>query len=159
MKLKEAALLAEVIGGIAIVLTLIALILEVRENTDVIRATAYGQSMDSLNEWRMTISESEELSRLYQLFVFRQTEDLTENEEFRLYIALNHLWGVYEKAYFANEYGTLGPSEWSRFERQTCRYMESIRNMSPQFQAATRSLWTDEFSSYVDTSCAGQLGK
>lgn len=41
MKLERLALLAEVVGGAAIVISLIVLVLEVRQNTAAVRASTY----------------------------------------------------------------------------------------------------------------------
>ena len=155
MNLKKAALLAEVVGGLAVVLTLIALILEVRENTNIVRASAYNQNIDSLNAWRMNISQSKELSRLYQQYVTGQTSEWTDDEEFRLWLVINQVWGVYEKAYYASQYGILGPQEWRRFERQMCASESQIVGLnSAQRRAMTRFFWTEEFAKFVKATCS-----
>jgi len=153
-KLKKVALLAEIIGGLAVVLTLIALIAEVRENTNIVKASAYDRNIDSLNQWRMNISRSKELSRLYQRYLAGQMEEMTDEEEFRLFLVLNQLWGIYDKSFYANKYGTLGPSEWSRFVVQICMSESQIGNLrSQERRDITKAFWTEEFASFVDETC------
>ena len=64
MKLKKYALISEIIGSIAVVVTLIVLVVEVRENTAAIHA-ANRQSISERIEYRtIAIATSPELSRL-----------------------------------------------------------------------------------------------
>ncbi len=55
MKLEKWALIAEIIGGVAIVLSLLFVGLEIRGNTQVARAEAYESNIDSINEWRLEL--------------------------------------------------------------------------------------------------------
>ena len=157
-KLSHLASIAEIVSGIAVVVTLIMLIAGIRENTAITRAVAYDSQMDSLNEWRQNLSQDEQLSRLYQRFVDGGVAELTEDEQYRLFLVLNQLWGVYENAYYANRYGILGPSEWGRFERQICATrgnMEANLSISRRTWASSRQLLTDEFADFVESQCEG----
>ena len=60
MKLKNCAMLAEIIGGFAIVVTVVLLIVEVRENTEAIRSAAAQAIHENYANWYISIhSESE----------------------------------------------------------------------------------------------------
>ena len=63
-RLQIIALFAEVVSGIAVVVSLVFLIIELRESTNVARASAYESSVDSLNTWRLTIAQDPELAEL-----------------------------------------------------------------------------------------------
>ncbi len=71
MKLKKLALLSETVGGVAIVVTLIVLIVEIRGNTAVLQAS-YRQSISARVEERtMAIAGNQQLSEIMSL-VFRR---------------------------------------------------------------------------------------
>ncbi len=53
MRLERLALIAEIIGGIAIVITLIVLIYETRQNTIATYAASYDQLAADMADWRM----------------------------------------------------------------------------------------------------------
>ena len=66
---------------------------------------------------------------------------------------LRIVYRSYETAFYSREYGTLGPSEWARFEQQICA-LNGIM---------TSSVWNDverrlseEFVSVVDSSCSNE---
>jgi len=58
-KLQKWALIAEIVGGLAIVVSLVFLIIEVRGNSNLIRANAYDQNIQSLVDWRMWVISDE----------------------------------------------------------------------------------------------------
>ena len=69
MKLKKLALLSETVGGIAIVVTLVVLIVEIRGNTTVLQAS-YRQSISARVEERtMAIAGNRQLSEILSLAV------------------------------------------------------------------------------------------
>jgi hypothetical protein len=157
-KFSDWASIAEIVSGIAVVVTLIFLIAGIRENTAITRAVAYDSQMNSLNEWRRNLSQDEELSHLYRLFNDGEAAELSEDEAFRLFLVLNEQWGIYEKSYYANKYGILGPSEWGRFERQICATRTSMEVgplSTTRPWANARRLLSEEFAGFVDSRCNG----
>ena len=62
MKLENFAHIAEVISGIAVVISLVFLIYGIRENTEVTRTVAYEGLIDSINNFTLTIVPDEDLS-------------------------------------------------------------------------------------------------
>ena len=71
-KLSDWASVAEIASGLVVVVTLLVLIISIRENTDMIRATTYSQSINALNQWRDSISESREAAELWRAFYLRR---------------------------------------------------------------------------------------
>ena len=126
------------------------LILGIRENTEVTRAVAYDRNIDSINEQALLLAQDEELAGIFQAYAEGRLDELDSAESYRLQLVVQTLYRIYEKAYFADQYGTLGVSEWSRFDRQICR----------QFDRANTALWdqvqsvlTEEFASYIVEGC------
>jgi len=156
MKLSEWASVAEIVSGIAVVVTIIFLIAGIRENTAITRAVAYDSQMDGLNEWRRNLSQNEQLSRIYTRFAVGKVSELTEDEQYRLILVLNEQLGVYENAFYALKYGILGPSEWGRFKTQICR---TRRDMKARLSGArwtwedSLQLLTDEFADFAESRC------
>jgi hypothetical protein len=109
-KLSDWASIAEIVSGIAVVVSLIFLIAGIRENTEITRAAAYERSIDSFNEWRMWLSSDDELRRGYETWFAGHGDDLDEDILSRVGWAVNVVWAIYEKSYFANQAGTFGTS-------------------------------------------------
>ena len=147
-KLSDWASIAEIISGIAVVITLLLVVSGINENTEVMRAAAFDRNMESINQWRAQLAQDEELLRIWQRR--DQRVDLTEVERGRLNFLTFSLWGIYEKAFYAREYGTIGASEWSRFEVQICRQRDA---MDPFYWENSDEFLSMRFIEYVETLC------
>ena len=149
--LQKWALIAEIVGGIAVLVTLLFLIVEVRENSAVIRASAYGQTTDMLNDWRLLGASDPELTALFREYFNGRMSTLNEVEVQQMYFFLATLWGTYENAYFARQYDILGSEEWSRILVQAC---EQYRVAEPQnIWNGLSNLLSTEFHRYIPTEC------
>ncbi len=155
-KLSDWASTAEIVSGVAVVVTLIFLILGIRENTAVTRAAAFDRNIDSINQISIALAQDEELSRLFQYYQEEHLDidELSNQEWFRVRAIVRSVLRIYETAYYSKKYGTLGSSEWSRFERQICRHRG---RMDTARWNDVESVLTDEFASYVEESCRGGL--
>jgi hypothetical protein len=151
-KLSDWASIAEIVSGIAVLVTLVFLVLGIRENTEVTRAMAYDRNIDSLSEVRREIVTNSDAARLWQAFQDDDIERLEPQDSVRLRQLVFWLFGVYEKSYFANQYGVLGLSEWNRFAYQTCLQYEHVL-ASPSLLPGLRAILTTEFIDYIEATC------
>ena len=149
MKLEKWALIAELVSGVAVVVTLVFLIQGIQENTEVTRATAYDRNIDSLNEWRMARVRNPEINRLAIAFFNSTVDTLSDDDVALLLPYIQTLFGIYEKSYFAFKYGVLGASEWSRFSNQICLQHDRViaQGLSVFFSL------TGEFVAYMEDEC------
>jgi hypothetical protein len=69
LKLSDWASLAEIVASVAVVKSLIMLMLDVRENTDVVRANSYDDLLSDVNEQALVIVRDERLIRIRRLFL------------------------------------------------------------------------------------------
>ncbi len=157
MKLEKWALIADIVGGAAIVVTLVVLIFEVNDNTNAIQAQTYQGLMSELNEYRMILADPEGIegrTRVLGKLAEEGWGDLTDAERLRLWAPSTIRWGIYESAYFANERGVLGQSEWTRFESAVCRGYEDEQHFwRPEDYTQLTELLTQEFVDYVEGTC------
>jgi hypothetical protein len=149
-KFKETG---EALSIIVVLVTLIFLILEVRENTAAIRTESYGDSIDRLNEWRLSLASDKELIKMFADFNSGETLELDRTEGQQLSFVLGSLWSIYESAYFAQSYGTLGESEWSRFEQMMCGQYEYALAQEGAWETELRNLLSAEFGDFVEERC------
>ena len=152
MKLAKLAQITEIISGVAVLITLIFLYIEVRENSAVIRASSYGQSTAMINEWRYQGANSPELTRLFRVFANGEANTFTEIERQQFSFYNGGLWGVYESSYYARVYGILGEQEWGRFQGQACtQYQIAL----PQgLWPSMKNLMSEDFSTHIENECA-----
>jgi hypothetical protein len=148
---------AEIVSGVAVVVTLIFLIFGIRENTNVTRASAYQSSIDGLISFESLISQDAELSEIWFTYIIDGAEavdGLQELQRRRLNLLITQLFRNYEKAYFAERYDLLGKSEWDRYERSVCLHYDRAQSIGVlQF---VRGVTSDVFAEFLEDTCSDQ---
>ena len=149
MKLVRWVQIGELLSSVAVLITLIIFIFEIRDNTSAIRADSYGQGIDRINQWRAEVTGNAELAGILNSYTERDTSKLNSIELTQLRLHIGSLWSIFESAYYASRYSTLGASEWERFENQICnQYVAGIDlNMWEGFPLSS------EFKEYVQSYC------
>ena len=121
MKLPDYANIAEIISGIAVVITLVILTMEIRGSTNAVKAATYDSILADLVEFQLRLAEdtaSLEISTIvYGDSPFSLTAIQTERFENRM-IAL---FKNYERAFVQWKYGNLDEEAWQRFETEICQ--------------------------------------
>lgn len=153
MKLEKWANIAEILSGVAVVVTLVFLIIGINNNTNVTRAAVYGSSVASLNQMGRVVMGDPDLLRIFEIFVNRDTEwsELDEMDQVRMVLMLADVFRTYDQAYFNNKYGVLGAAEWERFERQICNNYALVRTMGQTEVVST--VISIEFGEFVQGVC------
>lgn len=146
-KVKNWAHIAEIVSGVAVVVTLIFLVLEVRGNSDLIRANTFNRSIESLVDYRMQIATSEEALETMNAHWGREGPD-----SLRRQLLVVNLWSIYEKTYYSRQYGLVGEAEWQRFESRICNYVQTGEGLRYWTDSVAMFL-TDEFRDYVVSGC------
>ena len=144
-RIRYWAQISEIIAAVAVVVTLIFLIFEVRENSDLVRADSFNRSIESLVEWRSAIATNDA-----SLKVMAEHFEFDDPEELRQQLLVVNLWSIYEKTYYSQQYGLVGPAEWERFQTRICGYQRSGEEFWDERVAV---FLTEEFRNYVTASC------
>jgi hypothetical protein len=152
MKLSDWASIAEIVSGIAVVITLIMLVVGIRENTNTTRAAEYARLLDSINELESNRLNDSQLMVLWQAFRRGETFDREDPEHRRLGLYLQMLGRNYEKAYWQYQYGVIGEAEWERFRAPICRIRDASREQGFEniFDSGANS---PDFRAYVTDTC------
>lgn len=126
LKLSDWASFAEILSGIAVVVTLILLILGIRENSEITRVSAYTSLVNGLNEIQRDVYKDPELNDMFWEMYSGNFDAATESETriFRLRSLLTALFREYDTAFFSKDYGVLSNQEWERFETNICNFRE-----------------------------------
>jgi len=155
LPLQKWALVAEIAGGIAVVLTLLFLALQVRENSNLIRANAFAENMQSVIDWRIAaVSNEPAVEVISDRFSYSDPDALRASFWFQT------LWNIYEKSFYSYQYGLIGEAEWERFEFNICsNYRIEMANNtwntgnSYGTHGGLYSRLTPEFAMYVEGIC------
>lgn len=146
--LKYWSQISEIIAGVAVVVTLVFLIFEIRENSDLVRADSFNRGIESLIEWRTAIASDEA-----SLKVMAEHWGFDDIDLLRRQMHLVNLWSIYEKTYYSQQYGLVGQAEWERFQTRICGYREADVTY---WDERIAQFLTAEFRDYVIASCAAE---
>ena len=111
MDLSYYANLAEILGTGAIVVSLIYVAVQIRQNTRATKLTTAQNVSRDLRESLAIIANSTEMASIH-LRAIRDIESLSPDEKHRFYIWLNNNYRMYENAYYQNKHGALDAYVW-----------------------------------------------
>ena len=104
--------IGEIIGALAVFLTLGYLAVQIRQNTKAVRASALDSSVNAVNDVRIAMFESSEVAALYRRGL-ENPEELDDDERTRFRLLLHTIiWTVWN-VYAQTEYGGLSSSTWA----------------------------------------------
>ena len=144
-RVKNWAHIAEIVSSIAVVLTLIFIVFEIRENSNLIRANTFDRSIESLIDWRMQILGNDDSLR-----VMAQHWGFDDKDLLRRQLLVVSMWSIYEKTYYAHEYDHIGPEEWERFETRMCNYVGTGIEF---WKEKVSGFLSEDFRNYVISTC------
>ena len=111
MDLSYYANLAEIIGTTAIVVSLIYVAVQIRQNTRATRLSTAQNISHELREVTASLANEIETAELH-LKGIANIDSLAPAEKHRFYILVSALYRVYENAYYQNREGALDPHIW-----------------------------------------------
>ena len=153
MKLSEWASIAEIASGLAVLITLIFLVVGVRENTAVTRVAAYDSLMNSLNDIDANLLRDAGLNQNVLSYYRNDGREFTDMERGQVRRYLIMLFRTYERAFYGRQYDVVGESEWQRFEVTICRNWNQAQS-SGMLPPESYGLTVD-FADYLTETCNG----
>ena len=108
---------AEVLGALAVVITLFYLARQIRQNTEEIRSANYHSVTDSFNEINLTLAGNTHLARVFRLGN-ESFEDLAEDERFQYSFFMHAAFRVLDVIKFQSQKGTNDMTLWE-FEKKS----------------------------------------
>ena len=110
LKLGEWAALAEIVGTIAVVLSLALVIVSIRQNTAVVRAANESFHYDLTDRWLSDLLANPKVTENWEKLV--QGESLTPTERSQVMIMIARSMNVWENAYTNYKSGLLSEDQW-----------------------------------------------
>ena len=150
-KIKDAA---ELVGIVAIVISLIFVGLEVRQSAAATRGATQQALADAAREASAALVEDVETAELILRFLSATDwSDFTEAERFRSVILFTSMLRVYESAYYQRNEGNLSVELWAGWEA-------SLRGVAPMpgvalYWTERRHYFDERFRLYVEGQMKG----
>ena len=146
--LKKFALLVEIIGGISIIISLIFVGIQLRENSKATRSATAAATVSELTSFYSNLGNSEQGSRVFYEFMVRP-DSLSETERFQAIMNAHGVMLTIQNSYYLVKEGTLD-------EEIMNSVMGSVlaTKDNPGFKVfwnARRDLFFEEFQAYIDS--------
>ena len=143
MTLEELGNLGEFLGAIGVIVTLIYLTVQLRQNTRAIRAQTVDDVTRSLRDFLLVLAQSPELARIEAKAQQEGLSALEPNEESQLRGYLSAMFYTYENAYDQWQLATISEAQWSRYRALLVQVLQRFRY--------AREFWDGWKSFYLQT--------
>jgi len=118
----------EILGALAVFLSLAYLAIQTRQNTQALRSAAFHQVRDSFAEVSLVMAQSPELVELLARAI--RNEDLTFEEELQVSFIFTTIARKGESAYFQANEGTLQQESWLGIRSTVVMILSSLRGLA-----------------------------
>ena len=150
-KLSDWANIAEIVSGVAVVVSLVFLVVGLNANTNATHAVVYKDLLDGINDFNMELINDAELAKLWTSRASTGLDALGPDDAERLVYMNRVLFRIFDSAYFAYETGSLDALQWQRFHDIACDNYTDKRFMS--LWEMTEAIVSNSFVSYLEESC------
>ena len=138
----------EIVGAIAVVLTLAILAVQIRQNSRTVKASAAQSVLQSLSEALRAVAESPGLARVINQGL-TQFDKLDETDQNQFFFWLFAWFRLVEQAYQHHAMGNIQDGTWAG---QVAHLKGSLANpAAARFWTARRSAFSKEFQEFVDS--------
>ena len=145
--LEQIALLVEIIGGIAIIISLIFVGLQLKESSKATRSATAATTVSELTSWYSNLGNSEQGSYVFWNFM-TNPESITSVERFQAIMNLHGILLTWQNSYYLVKEGTLD----KRVHESLLEIINGVKN-NPGFHIfweARKSIFLKEFQKYVE---------
>jgi hypothetical protein len=123
VSLSDLGNIGEFLGGLAVIISIIYLAVQVRQNTRAIHSSRYQDATDSVAAFYSLIAQDADVAALFNSGL-RDAGSLDETDSRRFAALLNSVFSHFENLHFQNEQGTIDAQLWQRWSRILDWYLE-----------------------------------
>ena len=153
MDLSRLADLAEIFGTAAIVVSLVYVAIQIRQNTKGMRLTAAQNVSRDLQNSLSLIASDTEFAEVH-IKGMRDIESLSAGERHRFYVYVWHFLRSMENAYYQNKSGALEPYVWEGMVKAMS--LATATNGYTAFWNDRKQFFSEEFQSYYNRVSASE---
>jgi hypothetical protein len=147
--LENLALLAEIIGAVAIVVSLIYVGRELNANTAAVQAASLQSVTNASSASMLAVVEHEDFARI-RLQAMRDPSQLSETARLRWYLYQRQMWLHFQNVWQQWQLGTLDNGVWQGYERVICRDLLGDETARQQWREQHEYALSAEFVSHLE---------
>jgi hypothetical protein len=147
MNLNDLANLGQIIGAVAVVISLFYVASQIRQNTNAVRSATAQSVHEHFANWYHLIAGDAELSRI-AVNGLRDYQSLSENERTRFIAAFTSFLSYSQNAFLKWRQGLLAPSLWLGWEQIMMNFFGAPGGKD--FWTERGYMFGDEFRRYIE---------
>ena len=155
--------IAEIVGAIAVVLTLIYLAYQVRNNTRMAQRASTAEAVSAIMAFNDSLVDNPKVGELFQRGVNLGLENLTDEERVPFTIVMFNLLKTCEHLYYQHAVGAMDPDVWEGWDHMIRGYLTAPG--SQEWYQERRLAFSSNFRNYLDNNAPdegfkllGQIG-
>ena len=146
-KLQKISIVTEIVGAVAIVISLIFVGIQFIENTKATKSATAASTVGTISSWYSDMGNNQQSSSLFWNFM-ANPDSLTSEERFQVIIILHGLFLTFQNSYYLSQEGTLD----SRIQESITKAAIGVKDQ-PGFRLfwkLRRELFFPEFQKHID---------
>jgi hypothetical protein len=147
-KLSDAANIAEIIGAVAIVFSLVFVGVQLKKNTVATRSASAIAVADSMSQWYSNLGSNEKNSNMFRNFM-ADPNSLSEEQRFQVIMNFHGVMLILQNNYYLANEGTLDPEVKDSISESIVVIKDSLG--WKMYWRTRRALFLTGFQDYVDT--------
>jgi hypothetical protein len=147
-KLSDAASIAEIIGAVAIVLSLVFVGVQLQKNTAATRSVSAIAVADSMSQWYSNLGSNEKTSNMFRNFM-ADPNSLSEEQRFQVIMNFHAVMLILQNNYYLASEGTLDPEVKNSISESIVVLKDSLG--WKMYWRTRRALFLTGFQDYVET--------
>jgi len=146
-KLKDIALVAEILGGIAILISLIFVGIQLNENTRETRSASATATISAMASWYADIGNNQQSSMLFYKFL-AEPDSIPKAEKVQAIYNLHSMFLIFQNGYYLVKEGTLDP----QILESLTVVIKGVRDQPGMiyYWNTRKTIFFEEFRGYVD---------
>ena len=142
--------IAEIVGAIAVVLTLIYLAYQVRNNTKMAQRASTAEAVAAIRTFNDSLVDNPEVGELFQRGVNLGMGNLTDEERVPFAIVMFNLLKTCEHLHYQHAVGAMDPDVWEGWDHMIRGYLTAPG--SQEWYQERRLGFSSNFRNYLDNS-------
>ncbi|MCF7559486.1 hypothetical protein L3X39_02465 [Sabulilitoribacter multivorans] len=146
-RLQKISIITEIVGAVAIVISLIFVGIQFTENTKATKSATAASTVATISSWYNEMGNNEQSSSLFYNFM-ADPESLNSEERFQIIISLHGLFLTFQNSYYLGQQGTLD----SHIQESITKAAVGVKDQ-PGFRLfwkLRRELFFPEFQKHID---------
>lgn len=149
MSLSDLASLGSFVSGIAVLLSLIFVAVQLRQNTEAVRASSSQAHEGELHEVLRPIIENDDVAELFRLGFEGGLRSLSDNQRVRYMVIMSGIARYYQASWLRWRQGQLDKVQWHSVE---CNFRDLFPHTGFQeYWSIRRNWYSAEFAAWADS--------